>query len=43
MQAVDKEVASMAAFNKKEDQISGDFSTAFNDENDGGASGNTSV
>jgi hypothetical protein len=43
MQAVDKQVSSMAVFNKKDDQISGDFSTAFIDENDGGASGNTSV
>ena len=41
MQSVDKEVASMAVFNQRDDPLSADF--AINDENDGGASANTSV
>ena len=42
MQAIDKEIAALAVFNKREDPLSADYG-AGNDENDGGLSGNTSV
>ena len=45
MQSIDKEVASMAVFNQREDGLAGDnlgSMVGVNDENDG-ASGNTSV